>query len=349
MDLTMHLSHARIARLSEEQKAELRRVVKKEFPQKHFLDNRVAWRRNARAASGAREWIVQRREEKNEKRMRQELDAYAEPIPTLADFIAGIPHFNSEGNVQGRLWNVVRALASKKVHYRSRLQHAVWPHDGGCCAVSGCAPFREAYPNAVLDDGFEALTPEAFQATLRAAGIKDEDEYTKHLLNKHDGEVRHWGAFTWRPVPSDSVEALRRLRFWHVQFAKTSKVRRWLDWFRGRDDGELTWEDIEWTMKEEGGETTLLKCDSASSSASGGGRKWHIKSGHRVTLAEVFNHGCHLCSCHSLYRMYVLQPMLVYKMKKHSNSQAPGRRKLEKAKKLHLQLYGRRTLPWHPW
>ena len=55
------------------------------------------------------------------------------------------------------------------------------------------APFGEAYPNAVFDDGWSALTLEAFEQAKQAANIRDEDEYVKHLLNKHDGEARLWG------------------------------------------------------------------------------------------------------------------------------------------------------------
>ena len=66
-------------------------------------------------------------------------------------------------------------------------QGAVWAG-----AASG-APFSDAYPDAVLGDGWTALTPQAFDATKREANIATDDDYVKHLLNKHDGEVRHWG------------------------------------------------------------------------------------------------------------------------------------------------------------
>ena len=82
----------------------------------------------------------------------------------------------------------MRALASKKVHYRARLQEAVW----GDGAASG-APFCEAYPDAVLGDGWTALTAQAFEASKRSANIATDDDYVKHILHKHDGEVRHWG------------------------------------------------------------------------------------------------------------------------------------------------------------
>ena len=151
------------------------------------------------------------------------LDRYCEPIPDAQAFLTGIPHKNDEPKKKGQLWDVVRALASKKVHYRAQLKDAVW---GGLGAASG-APFCEAYPDAVLGDGWNALTREALEATK----IVNDDDYVKHILHKHDGEVRHWGARWWTQVPDDYVWVLTNVKFWHYQFAKTSDARRRLYWY----------------------------------------------------------------------------------------------------------------------
>ncbi len=353
-DLTRHLPHWKIADLSEGEKAELRQVVRRASRQRHFVDNRKAWQAQAqaRAASGAQPWIIEeRREEWHGQAFRNALSEWCEPVPDLRDFLAGLPHWNSGANVRGQWWDVVRALASKKVHYRGRLQEALgWGgYYRGGAAASG-APFREAYPNAVLDDGYSALTPAAFRATLHAAGIRDEDQRVKNILNKHDGEVRFWGGPTWHDaVSSDSVEMLRhRRRFcWHYQFTRKHEVRQWLcsnargEWSREH----LSWESIEWAMQEEGGETTILKRDPASAS---GERKWHIRAGQHVALAEMFSHGCRMCSCHFLYTLYLQQVIFIQK-RKHSNSNSPEHEKLRNAKKLHLQEYGTQGPPWHPW
>ena len=250
-------------------------------------------------------------------------------------------------------WDVVRALGSKTAHYRSRLREELWPHwwrgTGGGAAG---APFSEAYPNIVFGDGWSALTHQAFEDAKCAAQIRDDDEYVKHLLDRHDGEVRHGGPRWWREVPTDSVAALTNPRFWHYQFAKTGAARRWLTWFADHPGESLTWGDIEWVLQEEGGETTLLKCDSASGesgSACGelGTRQWFIRAGHHVTLAEMFNYGCRLCSCHFLYTLYLRQPIFLAK-RNPPESLSPDRKKLQKAKAPHFKERARLGLPWHP-
>ena len=200
-DLRTRLSKAQIAELSDAQKAELRQIVKEEPPQLHFSDNKVAWRAAALAASGE-EWSLGPHWEKNAEVMQRALDAYCEPIPEPQAFLLGIPHRNSKEEYAGELWNVPRALASKKVHYRTLLEREMFLSNGN--AASG-APFHEAYPNAVLDDGLTALTARAYEAQKTAAGIDRDVDYVKHILDKHDGEVRHWGARWWTPVPAPSA------------------------------------------------------------------------------------------------------------------------------------------------
>ena len=50
-----------------------------------------------------------------------------------------------------------------------------------------------------------ALTARAYEAQKTAAGIDRDVDYVKHILDKHDGEVRHWGARWWTPVPAPSA------------------------------------------------------------------------------------------------------------------------------------------------
>ncbi len=362
-DLTRHLPLWKIAVLSSErQEAELRQVVRRADRQRHFVDNRKAWQKQqaqARAASGAQPWIMEeRREEWYYGRVfRNSLSEFREPIPDLRSFVAGIAHWNSGAHAEGQWWDVVRALASKKVrYYRGRLQEAFgWgSYYRGGGVVSSDAPFCEACPNAVLDDGWAALTPAAFRAALDAADIipDEEDGYVKNILDKRDGEVRAWGVPTWRDVSSDSVEMLRHRRFcWHDQFARQPEVRQWLHAANTREewssrDQLLSWRDIEWVMHdEEGGETAILKRDPASAS---GERKWHIKAGQHITLAEMFSHGCEMCSCHFLYARYLQQTIIITK-RKHSESNSLESEKLRNAKNLHWKGHRTQGLPWHPW
>ena len=335
-DLRTRLSKAQIAELSDARKAELRQIVKEEPPQHHFSDNKVAWRAAALAASGE-EWSLGPHWERNAELMQRALDAYCEPIPEPQAFLLGIAHRNSKEEYAGELWNVPRALASKKVHYGTRLERAMFLSNGN--AASGAA-FHEAYPNGVLDNGFTALTARAYMAHKAAAKIPCDARYVQHLLNKHDGEVRHWGARWWTRVPEDFVDSLSSERFWHYQFTKSSQARHHL---YARGTGRLTTQEIDHILTLEGGETTLLK--RVRDPASGGTREtWYFRAGQHVTLAELFNYGCHLCSCHFLYTLYLKQTIFVTR-KRHSECTSVKRN----ARSLHHLETGRYGLPWESW
>ena len=112
------------------------------------------------------------------------------------------------------------------MRYRARLVEKLWGGSGGFAASA--APFTQAYPDAVLNDGKTALTPAAFVAAKAAANIRTDEEYVRHILEKHNGEVRHWGARERMPVPEAFVPHLADVKFWHYQFAKQSEVRDWL-------------------------------------------------------------------------------------------------------------------------
>ena len=342
VDLRGPLSDKQVAGLPDAKKAELRQVVKKFAKQKHICDQRESWQQNPFAASGA---IMPQCDEKHAWDMEILLDSYCDPIPDAQAFLTGIPHKNDKPSKAGQLWDVVRALASKKVHYWAQLKDAVW----GLGAASGApAPFCEAYPDAVLGDGWTALTREALEATKYHAGIADDNDYVKHILHKHDGEVRHWGARWWTEVPDADVESLFNVKFWHYQFAKTPDARRFLFWHQVHQTvGNLPLADIDWVLEQEGGETTLLKREGGGS-ASGERGKWYIRGGNHINLAELFNYGCKLCSCHFLYTLYLRQPIFVARQW-HSESKTPGAMLRRNAKSLRHHEAGKWALPWNPW
>ncbi len=353
------LRHWHAARVRAHRKEEeLRQIVRTSFRQIHFLDNRNFYLREPvrpACVGDPRQWVMAERPEEHERRMFDALNGYCEPIPALEEFARGIAHFHHEEEYRGQRWDVARALGSKTAHYRSRLQNELWPSGFRRFHGEG-APFNEAYPNIVFGDGWSALTPEAFDEQKYVAQIHDDDVYVEHLLNRHDGEVRHWGPRLWREVPAGSVAALTGPQFWHYQFAKTGAARRWLTQFADDHPGEsLTWSEIAWVLQEEGGETTLLKCDSASGESGPaccsqlGTRQWFIRAGHHVTLAEMFDYGCRLCSCHFLYTLYLRQPIF---LAKRNPPESPSRDwiKLQKAREQHFfhRESAGRGLPWHP-
>ena len=122
---------------------------------------------------------------------------------------------------------------------------------------------------------------------------------------------------------------------------------RWLYWYHENQwEGNLPMEDILWVLQAEGGETTLLKREGGSASGERG--TWYIRGGNHVTLAELFNYGCQLCSCHFLYTLYLRQPIFVTR-KRHSESQTPGAMLMRNAHRLHHHETGKWALPWNPW
>ena len=148
-------------------------------------------------------------------------------------------------------------------------------------------------------------------------------------------------------MPDDDVKHLTNVKFWHYPFAKSSDARRRLYWFQeNKWTGNLPSAVITRVLKAEGGETTLLKRVGASASGEGG--KWYIRVGNHVTLAELFNHGCQLCSCHFLYTLYLRQPIFVAR-KRHSESKTPEAMLMRNAHRLHHHETGKWALPWNPW
>ena len=105
--------------------------------------------------------------------------------------------------------------------------------------------------------------------------------------------------------------------------------------------------DIDWVLEQEGGETTLLKREGGGS-ASGERGMWYIRGGNHVHLAELFNYGCKLCSCHFLYTLYLRQKIFATKKKK-TETETPQALLMRNAKLLRRQETGKWPLPWGPW
>jgi len=94
---------------------------------------------------------------------------------------------------------------------------------------------------------------------------------TYSVVNSVDGEARLLGDWKWVPVsfPASGGSVLWAC-FWHYQFATTRQTRAYL-YNRNQEywrDNDLRDDEIDWIMKEEGNETTLLKRD--PNPASGG-------------------------------------------------------------------------------
>jgi len=75
-----------------------------------------------------------------------------------------------------------------------------WPvRERGGAAGRGLV-FTEAYPDTRETGGVRALTEAGWNGLYSEFKIETEDEFVKHLLNWHDGEVRFVGETWWMEV-----------------------------------------------------------------------------------------------------------------------------------------------------
>ena len=236
-------------------------------------------------------WRLPQIEDENADFLRRKLDSWCDPLPTMRDFVAGMAHRNSNPKTLGQRWPPVRAIDPKRLHYRNALKQFL--HGSGADAASGAGVFGRAYPNALLGDGRSALTPEAFAASKDISGIDSEAakqgesadfRYVHHILEKHRGEARYWGAPAWLEVHSRVAHELYHKNFWHPQLARTQAARDYLVWWAdtlGRDGGRyLARKHIDLVLSEEKGETSILKRAYDIHLV----EKWYIRRGHYVTL-----------------------------------------------------------------
>ena len=157
----------------------------------------------------------------------------------------------------------------------------------------------------------------------------------------------------WLEVDSRDVHDLYHKHFWHPQLAWSPAARDYLVWWAETQGGAggpqgtsffLAQEDIDYVLGEEQGETLILKRHYDIHLQA----KWYIKIGKYVTLAELFNYGKEACSCHSLYQLYLRQPIFVHK-RPHSESRAEGAVANRNARQLRHAETGHWGLPDQPW
>ena len=262
-----------------------------------------------------------------------ELPSYCDPIPKGAEFILGIRHRNSDPRYRGVLWEPVRAIASNKMHYLTKLRQRISESPSNYA-------FTSAFPDlSPASGGTKALTRDGWFELKEEMKLTCEGDYIKHILTKHEGEAKLAFDHGWGPFHED----YRKPVFWHYQFARNLEVRRWL-YNRSQEewcDNDLTDRELRWMLEKEENETHLLQY-TPRRSASGG--SWYIKTGQFITLAEMFDVGQHLASCCDLYRAYLYMPTFIEK-RYHSRSNSAGAQERNNAKQLRHAEVGRWGLP----
>ena len=102
----------------------------------------------------------------------------------------GNHHWRRPGD-PGVAWQVPAQQVTKRHHSESTAPGVGDPGSrrGPRAGVPAQGRLLQAYPDAVLGDGFDALTPEAFAEVKRVCACKNDDDYV--------GESRHWGSHDW--------------------------------------------------------------------------------------------------------------------------------------------------------
>ena len=343
------LSAQDIEKLGPNAKAKLGAVTKKENTQRHFQHS--WWLGGHDQEHDGRQWNntaqpLAGRSLRAE--LLDELPIFANPIPFVREWLKGIHHKNTY-HPWWQLWDPVRALASYKLITLEQLYDKCdWPVSMRGGERGRLLPFTSAYPDTRGTGGVKALTPVGWYGLWVEFGIETEEQFVKHLLNFHDGEVRFVGPNWWEEVPE---HGLNHTRYWHSQTMRTEKTRRWCWQSHGGGlekgspwkERHLYWRDVRWLMQEEGNETLLMKYCPAT-----GGRpdSWHIRQGNCITLGELFNHGADKCSCWDLYRTWTNLDIFVHK-KPHSVSHSPEGTFRANAKRWNFETEGRWGLPYH--
>ena len=191
--------------MTEVDKEELRQLCRaNERPQVHLWDLYAG-------CDERRHRLPQESQEERELRqecrriLRDEMFRWADPIPDVTEYVTGIPSYNAHR--MGQLEPVVQAVATRKMHYLTKLQ--------GAMRSDPNLPFSEAFPDcSPASGGLRVLQPAQWRELCHNFRLQDRADYVKHLVNKHDGEARltrsEWVPFVPGLHDSEIVTPLNR-------------------------------------------------------------------------------------------------------------------------------------------
>ena len=261
---------------------------------------------------------------------------FANPIPSAREFVEGMGHRNDNPENEDVLFDVPRAIATCKMHYMRKVQKMMVENANSQPAWK----FVENWPDLTAASGaIEPLTHTNWLRIKETMHVKNHSDYLKHILTKREGEAKFVSDPEWMPFPDGVDFDPGNARFWDYQFVTTLEVRNWL-YHRSMEDcakDDLDQRDIRWILEKEGGQTKLLKFHPASG---GFDASWSIKTGHYVTLAELFFFAGNFCSCCDIYSKYVSLPIFIHK-RIHSLSNSAEAQRVRNAKLLKRNETGR--------
>ena len=256
------------------------------------------------------------------------------PVPPPKGFIDGIPHRNDKADYRGKLWPVVKAFASAKVHFLGLLQKRFEgvSFDSNPALATKNRFFCKAFPNLQPASGggqrveFLPRGHPMWETLADKWDVRTIPDFLKHLFNKHDGEARLIQEGVWENLDESIV---RNPVFWSSQFARTDESERWLSYelSRRRHDQWLTMREVDWVLAENDSRTLLIRKTCAASGAPGDS-EFQIRTGTVVTLAEMFYYGSghRACTAYDIYKLYMDLPMFIHKHRRRNAVEQETRR-----------------------
>ena len=320
----MELNTWELLQLSEDQKETLRNLPRR-ARQEHFVDLNL---RNS-AASGAAPFKVG---PKDLRLLYNNALLFADPIPSETEFAQGIEHRNSDPSNAEKLFHPIRAVATRKAHYLTRIRRAAEPyHDAlGVLELKTDCVLGDLY--SCLPDPRDARPLERREwENLVSRGLAENPtDYIKTVFNAHDGEANvlggDWRKFEAPRAASGALVSFKAGYFWHAQTFRNEECRKWLTqyWRDHAIDTELPDAAINWLMDKEKYGTLLLSWEGGLDELPASGGQWFFRTGNLVTLPELFHFLGEHFTAMELYTFYLgLWPLFTKKIKTTSMSE-PG-------------------------
>ena len=216
IDLTLFMTLKEVKNLAEPDKEKLRAVVRKFHVQKKF--SRFHGQHPGTASLGQlRTWQEEKKRNIMREQVWDQVPEFADPMPSAAEFISGIPHKNSDPKNKDQFWAVERAFASNKMHYYTKLRRQML----GETEASADWPFLQAFPDlSPASGGMNPLTDDAWNLLKEEMGLQNYADYLKHILTKHEGEAKLAVDLGWVPLHENHHKAC----FWSYQFVADLEV-----------------------------------------------------------------------------------------------------------------------------
>ena len=190
------------------------------------------------------------------------------------------------------------------MHYQKRLLDDYFPlNEDDCQKFVAELPYVDHKTSAV-----HLMSEAQWQHIASEQGLTKKAEYIKHLLNRHDGEIRIVNDQGFQPQPL-AWDEVTNAGLWPYQSARVLEGRRML-WAKqfGNDKSALEWRDVRWLV----GKTSLWQWDDGvPNPCDDDCCRLLIRQGNMITLSEVLWQAKDCVSMYDAYVYYTSLPTLI--------------------------------------